>query len=307
MAATEEELADVEGVGPIMAKTVHETLAEERTRELVGRLRGYGLQMEEEGPEAPAEGPLVGKTLVLTGTLPNLTRPDATARIEAAGGKVTGSVSKKTDYLVAGEDPGTKLTKAQELGTEVLDEDGLLALVPDEARRGHAATPPPLGILRRDLLEHPVLQAPRAGRRDAVHQDREDPGVPGGDLAVAGQRADVGQRPVLPRQRSRAGPRRIRSRACPRCRRSRASPCRRRTAPARACTSRAAAGPRVGRRGLPRDRPEPSTSWAPEPSRRAKPAISAAPPTWCRGRSPASQRPWPASRRRSCPRACSSA
>jgi DNA ligase (NAD+) len=133
MAASEEELGEVEGVGPIMAETVHETLAEERTRELVERLRDYGLQMEEEGPAAPTEGPLVGKTLVLTGTLPNLTRPDATARIEAAGGKVTGSVSKKTDYVVAGDDPGTKLTKAQELGTEVLDEDGLLALLPAEA------------------------------------------------------------------------------------------------------------------------------------------------------------------------------
>jgi DNA ligase (NAD+) len=129
LAASEEELTAVEGMGPIMAKTVHETLAEERTRELVERLRGYGLQMEEEGPAPPSEGPLVGKTVVLTGTMPNLTRPDATARIEAAGGKVTGSVSKKTDFLVAGADPGTKLTKAQELGTEVLDEDGLLALL----------------------------------------------------------------------------------------------------------------------------------------------------------------------------------
>ncbi len=129
LAASEEELTDVEGTGPIMAKTVHETLAEERTRELVERLRGYGLQMEEEGPAPPAEGPLVGKTVVLTGTMPNLTRPDATRRIEAAGGKVTGSVSKKTDYLVAGADPGTKLTKAQELGTDVLDEEALLALL----------------------------------------------------------------------------------------------------------------------------------------------------------------------------------
>jgi DNA ligase (NAD+) len=129
MAASEEELTEVEGMGPIMAKTVHETLAEERTRDLIERLREHGLQMEEEGPAPPAEGPLVGKTVVLTGTMPNLTRPDATARIEAAGGKVTGSVSKKTDYLVAGEDPGTKLTKAQELGTEVLDEEGLLALL----------------------------------------------------------------------------------------------------------------------------------------------------------------------------------
>jgi DNA ligase (NAD+) len=127
--ASEEELAEVEGVGPIMARTVAETLAEERTRELVERLRGYGLKMEEEGPAPPAEGPLLGKTVVLTGTLPNLTRPEATERIEAAGGKVTGSVSKKTDFLVAGADPGSKLTKAQELGTEVLDEDGLLGLL----------------------------------------------------------------------------------------------------------------------------------------------------------------------------------
>jgi DNA ligase (NAD+) len=133
LAASEEQLAEVEGVGPIMAKTVSETLAEQRTRELVERLAGYALHMEEEGEAPPAEGPLVGKTLVLTGTLPNLTRPDATARIEAAGGKVTGSVSKKTDYLVAGADPGTKLTKAQELGTEVLDEDGLLELLPADA------------------------------------------------------------------------------------------------------------------------------------------------------------------------------
>jgi DNA ligase (NAD+) len=131
--ASAEQLAEVEGVGPIMASTVTETLAEDRTRELIERLRGYGLHMEEEGAAPPAEGPLVGKTLVLTGTLPNLTRPEATARIEAAGGKVTGSVSKKTDYLVAGADPGTKLTKAQDLGTEVLDEEGLLALLPADA------------------------------------------------------------------------------------------------------------------------------------------------------------------------------
>jgi DNA ligase (NAD+) len=127
--ATEEQLVEVEGIGPIMARTIAETLAEDRTRELVERLRGYGLKMEEEGPAAPAEGPLVGKTLVLTGTLPTITREDATERIEAAGGKVTGSVSKKTDYVVAGADPGTKLTKAQELGTEILDEDGLLELL----------------------------------------------------------------------------------------------------------------------------------------------------------------------------------
>jgi DNA ligase (NAD+) len=129
MKATEDQLVEVEGIGPVMARTIEETLAEDRTRELIGKFEKYGLRMEDEGPEAPAEGPLVGKTLVLTGTLPKLSREDATQRIEAAGGKVTGSVSKKTDYVVAGADPGSKLTKAQDLGTEVLDEDGLLALL----------------------------------------------------------------------------------------------------------------------------------------------------------------------------------
>ena len=129
LGATEDDLVEVEGIGPIMARTIAETLAEERTQDLIERFEKVGLRMQEEGPAAPTEGPLVGKTLVLTGTLPNLSREDATERIEAAGGKVTGSVSKKTDYLVAGADPGSKLTKAQDLGTEVLDEDGLLALL----------------------------------------------------------------------------------------------------------------------------------------------------------------------------------
>ena len=112
------------------AEEIEQTLAEERTRDLVERLRGHGLRFEEEGPgPEAAEGPLAGKTLVLTGTLPNLTREEATDRIEAAGGKVTGSVSRKTDYVVAGEDPGTKYTKAQELGTEIVDEAGLLELL----------------------------------------------------------------------------------------------------------------------------------------------------------------------------------
>ena len=129
LGATEDDLVEVEGIGPIMARTIAETLSEERTQDLIERLEKVGLRMQEEGPAAPTEGPLAGKTLVLTGTLPNLSREDATERIEAAGGKVTGSVSKKTDYLVAGADPGSKLPKAQDLGTEVLDEDGLLALL----------------------------------------------------------------------------------------------------------------------------------------------------------------------------------
>jgi DNA ligase (NAD+) len=128
--ASDEQIVEVPGIGPILARTIQQTLAEERTRELIERLRGHGLKMEEEGPPPGAvDGPLAGKTLVLTGTLPNLSRDEAARRIEEGGGKVTGSVSGKTDYVVAGEDPGTKLTKAQDLGTEILDEDGLLSLL----------------------------------------------------------------------------------------------------------------------------------------------------------------------------------
>ncbi len=128
--ASPEAIEETPGIGPVLAQTIAETLSEDATREQIRRLRAHGLKMEEEGPApAAASGPLAGKTLVLTGTLPNLTRDDATERIEAAGGKVTGSVSKKTDYVVAGADPGTKLAKAEKAGTEVLDEDGLLKLL----------------------------------------------------------------------------------------------------------------------------------------------------------------------------------
>jgi DNA ligase (NAD+) len=92
-------------------------------------LRGHGLQLEEHGEAAPAEGPLSGRTFVITGTLPSLSREEATQRIEAAGGKVTNSVSRRTDYLLAGEDPGTKLERARELGTEVIDEERLESLL----------------------------------------------------------------------------------------------------------------------------------------------------------------------------------
>jgi DNA ligase (NAD+) len=139
--ASPEQLTEVEGMGPVLAATVHESLAEERVRELIAKLREHGLQLQEEGPAPPAEGPLVGKTLVITGTLPNLSRDAATQRIEHAGGKVTGSVSKNTDYLVAGADPGTKYAKAREVGTEIIDEAGLLKLAPDEPPSG-ASTPP---------------------------------------------------------------------------------------------------------------------------------------------------------------------
>ena len=131
LAAGGEDVEATEGFGPVLARTIVETLAEERTRDLVERLRGHGLQVADAGA-ATAEGPLTGRTFVITGTLPNISREVATERIEGAGGKVTGSVSGKTDFLLAGEDPGTKLAKAQELGTTVIDEAALEELLSGE-------------------------------------------------------------------------------------------------------------------------------------------------------------------------------
>ncbi|HZJ29706.1 MAG TPA: NAD-dependent DNA ligase LigA [Solirubrobacterales bacterium] len=125
-AASAEQLAETEGVGPIMAQQIVEQLADERTRKLIEDLRSAGLNLELEESERRAEGgPLDGKTVVLTGTLPDLTRDEAAALVKRAGGKVTGSVSKKTDYVVAGESAGSKLEKAERLGVIVLDREGL--------------------------------------------------------------------------------------------------------------------------------------------------------------------------------------
>jgi DNA ligase (NAD+) len=114
-----------------MARTIRDQLDDERMRALIADLRGLGLQLREQGPP-PSEGPLAGKTLVLTGTLAHWTREHATERIMTAGGRVTGSVSRNTDYLVAGESAGSKLAKAQRLGVQVLDEDGLRAVLEGE-------------------------------------------------------------------------------------------------------------------------------------------------------------------------------
>lgn len=129
-AADPERIEEVEGVGPVMAVQIAESLADEATWKLIRKLREKGLRLEQDASERRAlGGPLEGRTLVLTGALPELTREEAEAAIEAAGGKVTGSVSKKTDYVVAGESPGSKLARAEELGVEVLDEAGLRALL----------------------------------------------------------------------------------------------------------------------------------------------------------------------------------
>jgi DNA ligase (NAD+) len=125
--AKPEELQGAEEVGPKVAESIFEFFREPRNQELVDRLRAAGLQFEYKTRRRHG-GPLAGLTFVLTGTL-GMSREEAKHRIEAAGAKVAGSVSKKTDFLVAGEDPGSKLDKARELGVEVIDETRLLALL----------------------------------------------------------------------------------------------------------------------------------------------------------------------------------
>ncbi len=127
MAASMEELERVNEVGPRVAQAIREFFDEEKNRVLIEKLRAAGLNFTAEKRKKSSQ--LEGLTFVLTGTLPNLTREDAKARIEAAGGRVSGSVSKKTHYVVAGEDAGSKLDKARELGVKVVDEAGLVELL----------------------------------------------------------------------------------------------------------------------------------------------------------------------------------
>jgi DNA ligase (NAD+) len=129
IAATEDDLRAVRDVGPIVAQSILQFFAEPHNLDVVNKLRAAGVHWPESKGLQQSAGILTGKTLVLTGTLPTLTRDAAKEKIEAAGGKVAGSVSKKTDYVVAGEEAGSKLAKAQELGVPILDEAGLLALL----------------------------------------------------------------------------------------------------------------------------------------------------------------------------------
>ena len=132
MDASVEQLLEVHDVGPIVALALRTFFDQPHNREVVEQLRACGIHWPEEEPAARAPQPLAGKTFVLTGTLPTLGRDDAKALLEAAGAKVAGSVSKKTDYVVAGEEAGSKLAKALELGVAVLDEAGMLALLSAE-------------------------------------------------------------------------------------------------------------------------------------------------------------------------------
>ena len=126
--ADEEQVLAVDDIGPVVAHSILGFFDDPLNRELIEQLRASGVHWEEGEPERSNQS-LAGKTFVLTGTLPNLKRDEAAAMIEAAGGKVAGSVSKKTSYVVAGEEAGSKLAKAEELGVPILDEAGLLSLL----------------------------------------------------------------------------------------------------------------------------------------------------------------------------------
>jgi DNA ligase (NAD+) len=126
--AGEAQLLEVEEVGPRVAEAILEFFRESRNMKVVEKLRKAGLQFEQEKPRK-AGGKLAGKQFVLTGTLPHYSREEATRLIEEAGGRVIGSVSRKTDYVLVGSDPGSKLDKAKSLGVKTIDEAGLMKLL----------------------------------------------------------------------------------------------------------------------------------------------------------------------------------
>jgi len=130
--ATEEDLETVPDVGPVVASRIRAFFDEEHNREVIARLTKAGVHWKETEPSgASKDGPLAGKVFVLTGTLPSMTRDEAKDRIQALGGKVTGSVSKKTDFVIYGDKAGSKLKKAQDLDVETLDEEQFEALLRD--------------------------------------------------------------------------------------------------------------------------------------------------------------------------------
>ena len=134
-AADDAALTTVDGIGPTIAQSLRGWIGVDRNRRLVERLRAAGLTLagEEPAPSVPGDDALAGLTFVLTGTLAGRTRDEAAAAITARGGKVTGSVSKRTSYVVVGADPGSKLDKARELGVPVIDEAALLDMIGTES------------------------------------------------------------------------------------------------------------------------------------------------------------------------------
>ncbi len=132
-------LLQVNDVGPVVADSLLQFFSEPHNREVIASMLDLGLTWPEHAGKQMATGGLVGKVFVLTGTLPNLSRDEAQAMIEAAGGKVSGSVSKKTDFVVAGAEAGSKLEKAQSLNVNVIDEDGLKQLLLDTSQATNSA------------------------------------------------------------------------------------------------------------------------------------------------------------------------
>ena len=128
-AADEATLLEVSDVGPVLAQSIHQFFAEKHNREVIAQLRAAGVEWPESAPQRASRGKLADRTFVITGTLPSLSREEATELIEKHGGKVAGSVSKKTSYVVAGADPGSKLDRAGELGVPVLNEKQLKDLI----------------------------------------------------------------------------------------------------------------------------------------------------------------------------------
>jgi DNA ligase (NAD+) len=141
MAASTEEIEAVHTIGHTMAEALHAWMAEPRNQEVVAKLAAAGVKMTEERPE-PTEGPFTGKSFVITGTHPTMSRTQMEEFIQQRGGRITGSVTKKTDYLVVGEDAGSKLAKARELGTKELSEAALLALADAPVELTEAAASP---------------------------------------------------------------------------------------------------------------------------------------------------------------------
>jgi len=129
LAADEAQLLQVPDVGPIVAQSIRQFLGEPHNREVIEQLRAAGVAWSEDEVPAAALGAVAGRTFVLTGTLPSLSRDAARQMLEAAGGKVSAAVSKKTDFVVAGADAGSKLQRAQELGVPIIDETQMLALL----------------------------------------------------------------------------------------------------------------------------------------------------------------------------------
>ena len=178
-----EALEAIDGVGPVVAESVVAWFAEEANQETVRRLRDLGVNthrlLDERIAVAPdAAAPLAGRTVVLTGTLPTLTRPEAKALVEAAGGKVTGSVSKKTDLVVAGEAAGSKLAKAEELGVPTATEAELQALVAGTLDPDILFGPEPAGDGTSASADATSAEAPEAAASaapaEAVGSDHPD-------------------------------------------------------------------------------------------------------------------------------------